>query len=115
METSATLKYLRVSPQKARLVVDQIRDLDVDKALEFLTFSPKRVANVIKKLLNSAISNAEFNEGADIDELYISSVFVDKGPIMKRNMPRAKGRSDRILKRSCHITVKLSDQREVRE
>ena len=109
MEAIAKHKFARGSAQKARLVVDQIRGLHVEKALEILEFSNKGAAVLVKKVLNSAIANAEHNEGADIDELYVSKVFVDDGPTMKRIKPRAKGRADRILKRTSHITVVVSD------
>jgi large subunit ribosomal protein L22 len=92
------------------LVADQIRGLPVAKALEILTFSPKKAAVLVKKVLDSAIANAEHNEGADIDELKVGKVFVDEGPTMKRIMPRAKGRADRIIKRTSHITVVVSDR-----
>ncbi len=110
MEALAKHRYAKGSAQKARLVADQIRGLPVDKALEILTFSPKAAAHQVKKVLESAIANAEHNEGADIDELKVAKVFVDEGPTMKRIMPRAKGRADRILKRSSHITVVVSDR-----
>ncbi len=110
MEVAARLKTVRVSPQKARLVADQVRGLPVDKALEVLTFSPKKSARIIKKVLESAIANAEHNEGADIDELKVSTIFVDQGPVYKRIQARAKGRANRILKRTSHITVCVSDQ-----
>ncbi|MDR9825901.1 50S ribosomal protein L22 [Vibrio sp. FNV 38] len=109
MEALAKHNFARISPQKARLVADQIRGKSVDQALEILTFSNKKAAELIKKVLESAIANAEHNEGADIDDLNIAKIFVDEGPIMKRIMPRAKGRADRILKRSCHITVVVAD------
>lgn len=109
MEVSARLKGANISAQKARLVADQIRGKDVESALELLTFSNKKAAELIKKVLNSAIANAEHNEGADIDELKVSTIFVDEGLTMKRIRPRAKGRADRILKRTCHITVKVAD------
>lgn len=109
MEVSARLKGARLSAQKARLVADQIRGKGVEEALNLLAFSPKKGAEIIKKILNSAIANAEHNEGADVDELKVSSIFVDEGMTMKRLRPRAKGRADRILKRSCHITVKVAD------
>lgn len=109
MQVVATLKGVRISAQKARLVADQIRGMAVEEALRLLTFSPKKAAVIIKKVLNSAIANAEHNEGADIDELVVSSVFVNEGATLKRLRPRAKGRADRILKRSCHITVKVAD------
>ena len=109
MEAVAKHKFARISPQKARLVADQIRGKNVDQALEILTFSNKKAAELVKKVLESAIANAEHNEGADIDDLNVAKIFVDEGPIMKRIMPRAKGRADRILKRSCHITVVVAD------
>lgn len=112
MTASATLKFARFSAQKGYLIADQIRGLPVDKALTILTFSPKRAAKIIKKVLDSAIANAEHNQGADIDELYVASVVVDVGPALKRVRPRAKGRADRILKRMCHITVTVSPNQE---
>ena len=110
MEVSAKLSSARLSPQKARLVADQIRGKGVEEALELLTYSPKKGAAIIKKVLNSAIANAEHNEGVDIDELKVSSIYVDEAMTLKRIRPRAKGRADRILKRSCHITVKVADE-----
>ena len=109
MEVVARLKGARLSAQKARLVADQVRGRAVEEALELLTYSPKKGAVIIKKLLNSAIANAEHNEGADVDELKISTICVDEGMTMKRIKPRAKGRADRILKRSCHITITVAD------
>lgn len=109
METTARLKGARISAQKARLVADQVRGKGVEDALNILTFSPKKAAHLIKKVLNSAIANAEHNEGADVDELKVAAIMVDEGVTMKRIMPRAKGRADRISKRSCHITVKVAD------
>lgn len=111
MEVSSIFKYARFSAQKGRLVADQIRGLPIGKALDILKFSKKRAARAMKKALESAIANAEHNEGADIDELSVSTVFVNDGPILKRIQPRAKGRADRIFKRMCHITVKVSDQK----
>jgi large subunit ribosomal protein L22 len=111
-EIAAHLRGARISAQKARLVADQIRGLEVEKALNLLTFSPKKAAQVVKKVLESAIANAENNDGADVDELKVSTVFVDEGTSMKRIRPRAKGRADRILKRTCHITVKVSEGQE---
>lgn len=110
MEVAAKLRFARISPQKCRLVADQIRGLPVDKALNILAFSPKKGAAMLKKVLESAIANAEHNEGADVDELCIKSVFVDQGPTMKRIMPRAKGRANRILKRTSHITVAVGEK-----
>ena len=109
MEVSARLKGAQISAQKARLVADQVRGKPVEEALALLDFSNKKAAHIVKKVLNSAIANAENNEGADVDELKVSTVFVDEGMTMKRIRPRAKGRADRILKRSCHITVKVAD------
>ena len=112
MEVSAKLTGVQISAQKVRLVADQIRGKEVEEALDVLEFSDKKAADIIKKLLNSAIANAEHNEGADVDELKISTIFVDEGRTLKRLRPRAKGRADRILKRSCHITVKVSDSED---
>ena len=109
MEAIAKHRYARTSAQKARLVADQVRGLSVDKALNILTFSPKKAAALVKKVLESAIANAEHNEGADIDTLRVATIMVDEGPSMKRIRPRAKGRADRILKRTAHITVVVSD------
>ena len=109
METVAKLKSARISAQKARLVADQIRGKSVADALNILTFSPKKGAELIKKVLESAIANAEHNDGADVDELKVSTIFVDEAMTMKRIRPRAKGRADRILKRTCHITVKVAE------
>ncbi|PIP78828.1 MAG: 50S ribosomal protein L22 [Gammaproteobacteria bacterium CG22_combo_CG10-13_8_21_14_all_40_8] len=109
METVAKHRYARMSAFKARLVADQIRGLEVEKALNILSFSNKKGAELIKKVLNSAIANAEHNDGADIDELKVSSVFVDEASTQKRMRARAKGRGDRIFKRSCHITVTVSE------
>lgn len=109
-ETSAKLSYARISPQKCRLVADQVRGLPVEKALQLLAFSPKKAASIVKKVLESAIANAEHNQGADIDELKISRIFVDQGPTLKRMRARAKGRGNRILKRTSHITVMVAEK-----
>lgn len=109
METMSRLKGAQISAQKVRLVADQIRGKAVGDALEILQFSNKKAAELVKKILDSAVANAEHNEGADIDDLKVSTIFVDEGMTMKRVKPRAKGRADRILKRSCHITVKVAD------
>ncbi len=109
MEVAAKLKGARISAQKARLVADQVRGKPVEEALNVLEFSNKKAAHIVKKVLDSAIANAENNEGADVDELKVSTIFVDEGMTMKRLRPRAKGRADRILKRTCHITVKVAD------
>lgn len=110
METSAKLSYARISAQKLRLVADQIRSKSAEEALQLLSFSPKKGSDIIKKVLESAIANAENNEGADIDELKVSSIFVDEGPTHKRMRARAKGRGNRILKRTSHVTVMLADK-----
>ena len=109
MQVQAKLRGARLSAQKARLVADQVRGRQVEEALNLLSFSSKKGADIIRKLLNSAIANAEHNEGADVDELKISEIYVDEGMTMKRIMPRAKGRADRILKRSCHISITVTD------
>ncbi|MEE9357759.1 50S ribosomal protein L22 [Candidatus Vondammii sp. HM_W22] len=110
MQVVAKLRYVRISAQKGRLVADQIRGLPVEQALNILAFSKKKGADLMKKVLDSAIANAENNEGADVDELKVSSVMVDEGPTMKRIRARAKGRAARILKRSSHFTVTVSDK-----
>jgi len=110
VEVVAKLKGARLSAQKARLVADQIRGQSVETALEILQFSGKKGSEIIKKVLESAIANAEHNDGADVDELKVSTIFVDEGMTMKRIKPRAKGRADRILKRSCHITVMVAEK-----
>jgi large subunit ribosomal protein L22 len=109
MEVKAIHRGARISAQKTRLVADQIRGLPVDKALNVLTFSPKKAAGIVKKVVLSAIANAEHNEGADIDELKITSICVDKGASLKRFTARAKGRGNRIEKQSCHITVTVGN------
>lgn len=109
MEVSARLKGARISAQKVRLVADQIRGQQVGEALNILNFSTKKGAHLVKKLLESAIANAEHNEGADVDELSVAQIFVDEATTLKRISPRAKGRADRILKRSCHITLAVAD------
>ena len=110
METVAKLSYARISPQKCRLVADQIRGLPVEKALQILAFSPKKAAEIVKKVLESAIANAEHNDGADIDELKVARIFIDQGPTLKRMHARAKGRGNRILKRTSHITVAVAEK-----
>lgn len=109
MEVRAVLRGTRLSAQKARLVADMVRGQPVDKALGLLTFTPKKAAVVIKKVLESAIANAEHNEGADIDELKVKSIHVDQGTTLKRFTARAKGRGNRIMKPTCHITVTVGD------
>ena len=109
METRAILRGVRLSDQKGRLVADQIRGLPVDKALNILTFSPKKGAGIIKKVLESAIANAEHNDGADIDELKVKSIYVEKGMVLKRFTARAKGRGNRITKPTCHIYLTVGN------
>jgi large subunit ribosomal protein L22 len=110
MQVSATAKRVRVSPQKARLVVDLVRGKRVSDALDILAFSTQKSAGLVRKVLESAIANAENNNGADIDELKIGEIFVNEGLVMKRVKPRAKGRADRIVKRTSHITVTVTDE-----
>ena len=110
MEAAAKLKFTRLSSQKCRLICDQVRGLPIDRALGVLQFSRKKAAVVVKKVLESAIANAEHNLGADIDQLKIKQIFTDQGPALKRIQARAKGRSTRILKPTCHITVVVSDE-----
>ncbi len=109
METKAVLRGVRLSAQKGRLVANQIKGLPVDKALSLLLFSPKKGAFIIRKVLESAIANAEHNDGADIDELKVSTIYVDRGTTMKRTSARAKGRGNRIIKPTCHISLTVSD------
>lgn len=109
MRVSAVLRGVRLSAQKGRLVADQIRGLPVERALNVLTFSPKKGAVIIKKVLESAIANAEHNEGADIDVLKVATIYVDEGAVLKRFRARAKGRGAKILKPTCHITVTVGD------
>ncbi len=109
METTAILRGVRLSAQKGRLVANQIRGLSVEKALNILTFSSKKSAIIIKKLLESAIANAEHNDGADIDELKVSTIIIDRGTLMKRTSARAKGRGNRITKPTCHIKLTVGD------
>lgn len=111
MDVTARLRYARLSPQKGRLVADQIRGLPVEEAVDLLRFSPRKAARILNKVLESAIANAEHNEGADIDELTVKTVFVDQGPVHKRWKPRARGRVNRIKKPTSHVTVTVSDRR----
>lgn len=110
MQVAAKLKFARLSAQKCRLVCDQIRGLAIDRARDILKFSPKKAGAMLKKVLDSAIANAENNYGVDIDTLRVSQVFADQGPTYKRTQARAKGRGTRIIKQTCHITVILSDE-----
>jgi large subunit ribosomal protein L22 len=110
MQVAATLRYARISPQKCRLVADTIRGKSVDDALRTLTFTPKKSARIVKKVLESAIANAEHNHGADIDELRVSVIEVNEAPTFRRYRARAKGRGARIIKRNSHITVRVGDE-----
>ena len=110
--TTACLKFVRMSPQKLRLVADQVRGLPVDRAINILAYSNKKAAGIVKKLLESAIANAEHNEAADIDELKITAITVDKGPTQKRLRTRARGRADRIFKRSSHLVITVTETTE---
>src|SRR5258706_9279486 len=112
MRTEAKLYGARLSAQKGRLVADQIRGLKVDRALNLLNFSPKKGAAIIKKVLESAIANAEHNQGADIDTLKVAQIYVEKGPVLKRFTARAKGRGNRISKQSCHVFVTVAHESE---
>src|SRR5260221_4996459 len=105
MDTRATLYGVRLSAQKGRLVADQVRGLPVEKALNLLAFSPKKGALIIKKVLESAIANAEHNDGADVDELKVNTIFVEQATSLKRFQARVKGRGNRITKSTCHIFV----------
>jgi large subunit ribosomal protein L22 len=107
MQTQAVLKFVRLSPKKARFVADLVRGKKVDEAVNILKFSTNRAARIIKKVLDSAIANAENNQGADVDELKVTTITIDEGPRMKRIRPRAKGRADRIVKRTSHIIVSV--------
>ena len=109
METKAILNGARLSAQKGRLVADMIRGQPVDKALNILAFTPKKGAAIIKKVLESAIANAEHNDGADIDGLKVKTIFVERGTFLKRFQARAKGRGNRVLKHSCNIYVTVGD------
>jgi large subunit ribosomal protein L22 len=109
MQATAKLRSARISAQKVRLVADQVRGMPVEKAEQLLAFSTKKAAHMVKKVLLSAIANAEHNDGADIDELTISTITVDEGPTLKRGRARAKGRGTQILKRTSHITVTVAD------
>lgn len=109
MEAKAILRNARTSPYKARLVADQIRGMPIERVLDTLAYSLKKTGGIVKKVVDSAIANAEHNFSLDIDELRVSQIYVDEGPMYKRMQPRAKGRGNQILKRTCHITVVVSD------
>ena len=115
METKASLRGARMSAQKGRLVADLIRGKPVDQAISILAFNPKKGAAIMKKLLESAIANAEHNDGADIDELRVSLITVDKATSLKRSSARAKGRGNQIEKQTCHIAITVADTPAVRK
>lgn len=110
MKTMAKLRNARISAQKLRPIADEVRGKPVDRALETLEFSTKKAASIVRKTLESAVANAEHNEGADIDELHIAAITVDEGPTMKRMKPRARGSANRILKRTSHVTIWVADR-----
>ena len=110
MQATAKLSHARISAQKARLIADQVRGMPVERALEVLNFSQKKAAHLVRKVLESAIANAEHNEGADVDELKISEICVNEGPTLKRWRARAKGRANQILKRTSHIQITVAEQ-----
>ena len=110
MEAKALARFIRISPQKARLVADLVRGKDVESALNTLRFMPKKGARISRKVIESALANAGQNDSIDVDTLYIKSIYVDGGPMLKRIRPRAMGRATRILKRTSHITVVLDEQ-----
>ncbi|MDA8160030.1 MAG: 50S ribosomal protein L22 [Desulfobacteraceae bacterium] len=110
MEARAVLRYCRISPQKARLVADLVRGAQVGAAIDRLRFMPQKGAAIIRKVLESALANAKQNASIDVDTLYVKTIFVDGGPMLKRIMPRAMGRANRILKRSSHITIVVDEQ-----
>jgi len=109
METTASVRGVRLSAQKGRIVADLIRGKPVDKALNILAFTPKKAAGIIRKALESAIANAEHNDGADIDELRVTKICVERGPALRRFSARAKGRGTRIEKKTCHVLVTVGD------
>lgn len=109
MEAKAVGKYIRISPQKARLVADVVRGMGVDQAITTLRFMPKKGAGIIKKVIESAVANATHEEQADVDNLYVKKIIIDGGPSLKRISPRAQGRATGIIKRTSHITVVLDE------
>jgi len=111
MEASAVAKYIRISPRKVRLIMDELRGRKVEEALNMLTFTPQKGGRILKKLISSAVANAQQNSGVDVDKLFIYRIFADEGPTLKRFSPRAQGRATRILKRTSHLTVILNDNK----
>jgi len=110
MKSSAVAKYVRISPRKVRLIMDEVRGKKVEEALSLLTFAPQKGARLLKKLIDSAVANAQHNTDVDVDNLYIEKIFADEGPVLKRFRPRAMGRATRIRKRSSHMTVILDEK-----
>jgi large subunit ribosomal protein L22 len=111
MESSAIAKYVRLSPRKVRLIMDEIRGRRVEEALNMLSFTPQKGGKILKKLIDSAVANAQHGSGTDVDKLFIHRLFADEGPTLKRFSPRAQGRATKILKRTCHLTVILNDNK----
>jgi large subunit ribosomal protein L22 len=109
MEVKAVARYVRIPPQKVRLIMDEVRGKKVEEAIRMLTFSPQKGAHLLRKLINSAVANAEANKELDVDTLFIKKIFADQGPMMKRFLPRAMGRATRIRKRMSHLTVILDE------
>ena len=110
MEIRAKARFVRISPQKIRLIMGQVRGKKVEEALNLLSFAPQRGARILKKLLDSAVANAQQNADMDVDALYIATVYADEGPTLKRWRPRAQGRATRIMKRTSHLTVILGEK-----
>ncbi|MFC1838781.1 50S ribosomal protein L22 [Thermodesulfobacteriota bacterium] len=111
MESSAVAKYVRISPRKVRLVMNQLRGKRVEEAINMLSFASQKGAGILLKLINSAVANAQQNSEADVDNLYIETIYADEGPVLKRFRPRASGRATRILKRTSHLTVILNEKK----
>ena len=110
MKVTSTLRYARISPQKTRLIIDMIRGSDVLQAMKLVQFLPQKAAKIVRKILDSAVANAENNFGLDIDDLKVTKAFVNEAPTLKRFRARARGRGTRILKRNSHITIEISDE-----
>ena len=110
MKVTLTLRYARISPQKTRLIIDMIRGSDVLQAMKLVQFLPQKAAKIVRKILDSAVANAENNFGLDIDDLKVTKAFVNEAPTLKRFRARARGRGTRILKRNSHITIEISDE-----
>jgi len=110
MEATAKLSFVRLSPQKARLVTDMVRGKGVQEALNILKFSPQKAAEIVAKLVSSAVANAEQKGASDVDRLFVKTIFVDQGPVLRRFMPKGRGSASRIRKPTSHITVVLGEQ-----